>query len=515
MPQLQDLPIEILVNIFEDDNQGREPFLSRIVCTNSFFRDLALPIIRRTFEYYGSRNDDYYGWELAGFVKSFVKCPELQEGLRSLVLYNWYRTTRHIEAVLEDVVPPQVGWKFASKIPAFLVWNSVKLEKLQIEYPYVPGGPQFRFLDGVHPSLHSLTVLPCCLGIQIWRPKVYLEHPLHGTIDIDFLPHMLLSPKLTDLTIKARNIINDNEEALSGMPRRTSSVKHLSLQIGNMTDAALRLLVNAPESLISFDFQPTTASDVYFPDSASTPYFGSRVEDLPSTSTIGIALRRHFDTLECITLRRGGLWWHPNLDKIGTLRDMKRLRELEIEASLLLGFNHCQHIINLDIETSYPASSLASLLPASLQNLTLYLDDQHHARNGGDYVRQIIEGIINDLERLANLFTNIGVCAGNDPYCEECDNLSRQNSATFYDNTKERHISLQEARKVKNLLASTKIHFDKGVECYWDEEESKVYLNIDIDEDFNVLPESAWRADGILVQGQTQVNIDELPVSGW
>lgn len=111
---------------------------------------------------------------------------------------------------------------------------------------------------------------------------------------------------------------------------------------------------------------------------------------------------------------------------------------------------------------------LLSLLPHSLEDLTLHLDDFHSSRNGVTYISSIAR-ILTGLPMLCN----VGVIESFDPYCGSCE-LDLEIKTISKWHSKAQGISIQELRDVMDVFEKANICFGYycsriGVEQFWDQ----------------------------------------------
>ena len=479
--RVQGLPDEILLKIFEDDNSWNLPFLSSISGTSTFFRDLVTPLLYRRFKYRGY--EDCRGLKLKSFVSSIAKKPERLRHLQELYLSDWIYNCKLRGSLVKDTIPFQ-ELRDRDKIPTILIWKGVNLRRLSVTYPY---GRQLSFLEGPHPTLRELTVLPEGARIGLCCPKHVAVYPLDGGLNIHLVPYMLRSPKLKQLSLHAEFYAGFAPFVLQEMPQKTSTLERLSLRVGMLHDSVLVSLLEAAKRLTHFGFWPIHSSELYNSSLISSQRSGSYPRLLPRTSTFGSSLRAHSATLECINLYRGDHWWWPNLDSIGSLSSMQVLKILTIEASMLLGYNHCQHHARKDKIPSSPPRALAKLLPASLVELQLRLEAQHITRNGTDYVYDIMAGIVDDLPRLKHLEV-VEISSGYHAYCQDCSDIPRSTTDDF--------MHLQEARRIIKLVEGTRLKFGCTNCILYDEEEKTSRSAWQLDSNLKLVPGLAgWWPD--------------------
>lgn len=332
--------------------------------------------------------------------------------------------------------------------------RSSRLAKLKVQYPIC-----CTFLNHQFHLLEHLTVQPSQGTRGNGQPFI---------LDLGFLPTILQSPRLKSLNLAAAWVRNlDALECQSfQLLYRSSSVRSISLDIGNISEKALGNLIHASMELESFkmcpsiDFEPSktrTGDELW-----------GRVDSLPKLSATMKYLGIHAQTLQQLTLRRGHGHWHPNLDTIGSLQPYTRLRELAVEVETLLGWRHCEHQTQQDVTRPL---ELASLLPESLETLHLTFSDFHHYRNGCYYAYDIAEGIAIDRARLSKLnrvrFSIDDGENGAYRYCNVCERLMENNQ---HARLRRSSMSMLEVLDIRAVLLNAGIAFEyrpAKVEMAW------------------------------------------------
>lgn len=370
-----------------------------------------------------------------------------------------------------------------------------RLVCLRVQYPIC-----CTFLNHEFPLLENLTVQPSQGMRGPGQPFI---------LDLGFLPAVMKSPKLLSLNIAAAWVRNMN--ALEGQSfellHRTSTVRSIDLDVGNLTEKAMANIIGACAELISFKMCP---SDDFGPSKnrTGTEIWGC-ADTLPRLSAMMKILGIHAQTLRELTLRRGHGHWHPHLDTIGSLQPYLNLRNLAVEAETLLGWRHCEHQAQ---EVVTLPRDLANLLPKSLETLQLTFSDFHHYRNGCYFAYDIAEGIANDRCRLPGLkrvvFSIDDGENGAYKYCNVCERVMENNQ---YARLRRSSMSILEVLDIRAVLLRAGIAFKyrpARIDMSW--------LSSDWGYPFNVLDtfekkfpeEASWLRDMIRQYGH------EAPASG-
>jgi len=359
----------------------------RTVCRK--FHDLATPIVFSEFEYDPDSDRDiaFCHERPLLFAQSLTCEPRLALHLRNLSLTRWDGLFVHNDAYHKLFSRTTNSIETLDRYGQLLLSNDSQLTKLNIDYP-----AGCSFLNLSFPRLREAEVRPIG-GVDFLGFFGRKEYPLSGYLNVDFLPYLLQSPELECLGISSAYITKDENIPRIALTPNSSSLEDLWMQVGNFDEAALVYILQAPKALLSFNMHPTTECDVSFKS-------GSDPANLPRISTIGKALSAQAASLQTLRLSRGNWIWHPNLDTLGSLRSMVELKEIKLDATMLLGWNHCRHHRAVGQPEPLSSFDLAKLLPDNIEHLELALDDHHWYRNRSDYVLFLVWGLQAEQERL-------------------------------------------------------------------------------------------------------------------
>lgn len=434
MTQFVDLPMEIISRCAEHleqlgHNTGfHKQDLLNFACTSSNLYRVAIPILYTTFLY--SKSCDKSGEALPRYIESLHRCPHFATHLRHLVLLDWCWPARHaVWKQLDEMTQGKI--MSPDTLATFLCTRSTQLRSLEIDYP----------LDGTFLNLQSTNIekLKVRPAIERW-PAYDIDSTasgclVQGMLKVDFLPYALSWPKFKSLKIEATSVVMEDELLRLNDPKefRTSSLNEIILRPGNFMEEAMSVLLHMPKRLTSLSYLPPTSEDT-----TSSWDAGSYADVLPRTSVIGSALRCHVGTLKRLALSRAGGQWNSRLDLLESLRDFTCLEHLEVDASMLLGWDHCPHLtaycMKHDISTaSADPVRLVSMLPPNINHLAIIIDKNPHQQGLVSYVRTIAEGIVTEmrtgqLNKLRTLRFRPSKCG----YCLDCDREARtyENFAT-------------------------------------------------------------------------------------
>ncbi|KAJ9664209.1 hypothetical protein H2198_000427 [Neophaeococcomyces mojaviensis] len=458
---LVDLPTEVLVKIvhhveceFGWKNKTLH-YRQQVAATCRALRAIATPILYSVFEYDHDCESDILSDHKRPllFARSLAHDRKLLLHLRTLSLVRWDSLFLHIDANQNLFSGTSDSMNNLNRLGQLLLPPESKLKNLDIDYPM-----GCSFLKISLPKLKRVEIRPIG-GAGFGGGMRRVGYPLSGYLNVDFLPYLLQSPKLEYMDLSSVHIIEDDMIRQASIAPKSSSLKHLRMYVGNFDDAALLRLLEAPEGLISFDFHPTTECEL-----ASGS--GSDPASLPRISTIGKALRAQAGSLQRVSLSRGNWFWHPNLDNLGSLENLSNLKELKLNATMLVGWEHCHHHRTEDKVVSGSTWGLAKLLPNNLERLELVLDDHHWHRNGSSYVLSLVQGLEAAQQRLWKL-KHVKIGLGFMPYCGKCDeHIGMDERRT--------NISFKEIEAVRKVVKNCRFEFTwQPKYLFWDEEDGK------------------------------------------
>ncbi len=228
---------------------------------------------------------------------------------------------------------------------------------------------------------------------------------------------MLCWPKLKILCLEATQTSSGVElpESEHSIPLGTSPLTDIVLRLGEVDEEAISMILQVPRALGSFICWPPGSGTGWDPDR------------LPKTSMISAALQRHAPTLRHLALRRADFHWKEKFDLFGSLSHFCALKSLEIDATMLLGWTHCDCVRSGSTRRKLAAKpadplTLGSMLPASIEKATIRIDRHPADLDLAKFVRLIAEGIALDVKegrlgRLKKLHIEPNLCS----YCQRCD----------------------------------------------------------------------------------------------
>lgn len=406
------LPLDVLVLIFEDIEcdwgwkSATLAYRKQFVATCRTLYEIFTPQIYCEFEFDpDSHLDIVFGHERPFlFARSLLQKPRLAEHLHTLSLTRWNHLFDYEVQYQTLFRREKEGTILADRLGKLLLPPNSNVRILDLDYP-----SSCKFLDRPFSVLESAIIRPIA-GIH---PGGRMVYPLAGSLNVSFIPRLLLSPRLKYLDVSSVDIEGDVKILEMDTKARSSSVKVLKMSVGNFSDDALLCLLRMPEALVELEFQPTTDGDL-------STNSGSDPANLPKISTLGKVLRFQANTLQTVRLTRGNWYWNANLDQIGTLKDLLSLRELKLDASMLLGWNHCRHHQTDEQTVARSPYEVAECLPDNIEILELILDDYHWERNKSGYVLLILQSLYANGARLCKL-GHVTMKLGHLPYCDQCD----------------------------------------------------------------------------------------------
>lgn len=284
---------------------------------------------------------------------------------------------------------------------------------------------------------------------------------MDGPLRVDFLPYVLSWPRLRILSLRAVSVWGELGLLAFGdtLGINSSPVTDLTLCLGNFTDHAMYNLLRIPRALRSFTYIPPTSEDVRDPWA-----HGSSADMLPKTSQIASALLMHSETLERLTIARAGSYWNERMDNFGSLRQFTALRYLEIDATMILGWEHCEHQVLADDEVfsevrTVSAWDFAASLPTSLESLTVVIDRHLSGEPLQSYISALVEGTASQIKTgsLPNLqrFTvRVSKCR----YCLTCEGITDRHSEAIGQD-RGSVFSASESARLQNLMSEYSCEF--------------------------------------------------------
>lgn len=422
--RLNDLPYELQFEILKhaaDDGWGRMTLLD-LACVNSHFTEIAIKLMN---EYKFNLVTDVDGHIFQKFIKTMIEDDGRRVSrMRRLDLTtNWHEHVYYAPWARSGV----------SSADHFGIWameNMTGLRKLTVAYPR-----DKVFLNPRLPlKLQTLIVRPTGLPGFQFNGQEQNRVELTGTVDAYFLETALRLESLTTLDLGGQAVINEDIllEA-ENLPIKTSQIEHLKLTVGNFSDKALLRLLQAPRGLRSFEFTPPTFEDVNYKDAHRQWSSTVSPVGLPLFSTIGTGLTAHAATLESLTLRRCDAHWTQLLTtQLGSLASFHVLKHLDIDCTTLLGWHHCEHLRSRDPNKPKVPSALKTLLPTSLETLTLRFEDYHNTKVGYilELIRELKDARFSNLRAVTfNLWETFH-------YCQECEDQA----PPFHDIPTWRHV---------------------------------------------------------------------------
>lgn len=399
MARLDELPAEVIGAIAESlykleaHDKLEKPSLLNFVLTCRLTHDAAIPCLYKTFNYHGSK--DHRGRHLQNYILALRNTLSGQS-VREIILKDWYWSAiddvwlySDLATSSEICTPDTLGFS--------LFQLSTNLRKLVVDYP-----PDGTFLNVFSPTVQELHVRP------VHRPwehtpgeRQAIDYPIDGPLRVDFVPYVLKWPRLEYLSLEATTIHDDESIYSSRIPvePRSSSVTHLTLKLGNFSALALSHVCNALTALKTFTYVPTTKTDV----ADDELDIGSEPDQLPRNSEVAQDLLPHAESLNDLTLARAGGCWTERLDKVGSLQSFTALTSLQIDATMLLGWNHCEHNSASNqshYHTAVDASSpwlFGTMLPPQIKKLTVVTDHHLSQQQEEEYLFVLVEGIIAEI----------------------------------------------------------------------------------------------------------------------
>lgn len=128
---------------------------------------------------------------------------------------------------------------------------------------------------------------------------------------------------------------------------------------------------------------------------------------LPLLATIYEGLKQHTTTLKHLHIHGARFSLNRTLN-IGhrSFRDLSCLQTMEIDITMLLGWKDCWFSCKPPhVGPSLDPRALGTLLPDSLQELVLYIDNDYRIQKPPGYMHEIVLGIIDEADRLTCLKT--------------------------------------------------------------------------------------------------------------
>ena len=416
MVGLEDLSAELLAKIADEldpqlqlqvlESLPRNDLLNLALANRSFFERVT-PTFYRSFIYDGSR--DASGRILRKYVELLREQPKLGQHIRVIVMHTlgWSRRDTKTGKI-HDV----------NTLSSFIVSQAGKLRSLKIEYP-----EDVSFLNFQSETIEDLYVRPAS---GRWSNLSASDEKLPiGLLNLDFLPHVLSWPKLKTLCLEATEVLRQDELLRSkcNVLERTSPITNIVLRLGEITEKAISVLLRAPRVLTSFVHEP--AKDVQIDMEDWDP--DSYDDELPTTSTISAALQCHASTLQHLSIKRSSWHWNAKHDLFGSLSHFSSLISVAIDATMMLGWDHCDCISSgfteeeLAITPADPLT-LGTMLPPSIEHVTIRLDRYPSHEDQTALSTLIAEGIATEihrgrLARLKKLHFEPNRCS----YCIGCD----------------------------------------------------------------------------------------------
>lgn len=419
--RIYDLPYELeceIVRWVSKDEWGKSSLLN-MACVNSYYKNIA----GRLFDCFEFDSVQDFGGNL---FQDFVKNIMVDDGARAMHMKRLHLNTGWCERsyhTLQNGYSPDAD---PADLFGFWAMHKMKcLKELSVAYK-----PDLTFLStDLPPNLQSLIIRPegrpgFKFGSKVHLPVVEMK----GTVDVSFLPSVLLAPSLRHFDLGGQIIVHEDIVCTDEVPVNQSSIQHLSLSVGNFSDRAMLKLLQIPYGLRALDFTPRSFWD-RDPEGRPDHQIVSDPANLPATSTFGDGLASQTATLEKLTLRRAESYWHPSFDEIGPLSDFHALKHLDIDCTMLLGWSHCQHLQAHDDPSSWiPPSSLPALLPPNIETLELRFEDYHNRRrdgstnrNGKDFILDVLYGLKTASRTLLLALRSVAFNTDSSlPYCPHC-----------------------------------------------------------------------------------------------
>lgn len=318
-----------------------------------------------------------------------------------------------------------------------LLRSASNLRRLDTPYPM-----GCDFLNHSWPSLRKLSVISSDLSLGGGHPTEYEPGQCKG-LDLSFLPGVLQSPRLKHLRLMTTMF--SGQDAVAELKPKTSSLTGLDICTNEMTDGTMLALLRCPKQLDMFRLSSNMWNEYEWLDYFYDDY-EPRPGCLPSLTTIYEGLKQHTHTIHSLSIN-GAAYGMNRAFNSGhhSFRDFFNLIHLETDVTMLLRWQNCRHCFKLPGETStlHPRE-LGSLLPASLCELTLWIDVDYRQRHGDGYVYQILLGIVDEQDRLDSLEDLTFYI--HYPHCDNC-----------FRRTNDKKIGKQEMEQAKALINGRKM----------------------------------------------------------
>lgn len=417
------LPSELLVRCIEEltvspiRHERPAVNLLNLARTCKRLAEIVIPILYRSFKLdtFG-RYDDYV---LAAYVRSLVTHSHLRHHIRNVDLHNFSFSAQH--GIWQRIALETHGLIWSpDTLGTYLCQQAPNLRVLDIEYP-----PGSTFLNFSSQSIEVLRVRPNFDSWKNLEPQTLQSdrYPIDGMLSLDFVEHVLTWPRLRELQVEATTTFPGDFQPRQGNQIDNIYCGNLSrivLRLGMLDLRTVTMLIQRSTALKEFIYIPPTSEDT--PDEWD---LGSVAEDLPEFAMLTVALQSYAPTLEKLVMSRAGSFWDINSDTIGPLTEFKALKYLQIDVAMLVGWDHCSHILSgyhrLDGQTPlFLPSTLGSLLPTSLEHLVLLTE----MGTGTDLQRIIATFAVSlaaDVKagQLPNL-RNLQIQTSKSAYCQQC-----------------------------------------------------------------------------------------------
>lgn len=404
---LVDLPSEILIQIaeelgdFDEKAEGIKPDLLNFLVTNIYIYTTCREVLYRSLVYANGQSCN--NGRLLGMLTA-VYHGGFSHHIRHIRLRDQYALKR---SDIWDRLALVTNRGITGPVSAgkYLWREATNLQTLDLDY-----SGYARYLNECSNTIRELTV----------------RAPKSEQLSIEFLPFVLKWPRLRVLSLRSRAIAEIPElyKFVYAITPKTSSVVHLTIEASEIPECVMIALLEAPRALESFTYGTISYARNFKIAADKRPE-----ESLPRTSQIAVALSNHHATLESLTIERTGKYWNQQMDDFGALQQFQVLKNLQIDATMLLGWDHCQHWRYVrpalpEIHPDLPAE-FATHLPTSLENLAVVLDRMLFTEKLKRYLVSLVQGILLRVQRkcLSNLrlvrikYSCIRYCR----YCETDD----------------------------------------------------------------------------------------------
>ena len=269
-----------------------------------------------------------------------------------------------------------------------------------------------KFLDRSWPNWRTLTASSIdaaysACHLELHHAGMIQGFEYHEGLKVGRLASILHSPPLRSLTMRTTHLRGGG---LPHLQSGYSSVEQLTIYAYEMQNTTIAVLLRAPKALHEFRLPSCLISHrsyikAYVEVDSADVY--QDLLELPSPTALYEGLRHHIHCLERFHIHGASFAINLSLDTgHHSFRDFSHLESIEIDVTMLLGWKNCEHSKRpVSSSIALPPRDLGTLLPDSLQELKLYIDNDWHIRHGLDYLHQIMIGVNSEAKRLTRLRT--------------------------------------------------------------------------------------------------------------